>query len=226
MAPLPPTPSPVLGLTLHWARAGDALAQTKHLFAFTGAPADGADLANLAASVVTAAETAFAGVVDTVTGVSACTLRDLSVAEGQQGTGGTPWVGTRTGAQLPPGSAVVVNHSVPRTYRGGKPKTFLPAGTGGDVASTGFWDTTLVDAVATAWGAFTAAVDGLSHGTVAIGNIVNVSYFTGGSTVVISPTTGRARNVPKRRTTPLVENFTAHTVSKVIGSQRRRNRDA
>jgi hypothetical protein len=50
---------------------------------------------------------------------------------------------------------------------------------------------------------------------------VNVSYYSDFD-VVISPTTGRARNVPRPRGTPLVSPITTRAARARIGSQRRR----
>jgi hypothetical protein len=50
---------------------------------------------------------------------------------------------------------------------------------------------------------------------------VNVSYYKG-FTVVTSPTTGRARNVPTLRSAPVVDAVTAQAVRTSIGTQRRR----
>lgn len=226
MPPLPPTPSPVLKVRLDWQRDGDALAKTIHHFRYSGSTPDATVLSEFAADITTAAESAFAALCDTHTGVNTTTITDVSMAEGLQGIGGTPWVGTRTGGQLAPATSAVVNHQSPRTYRGGKPKSFFPMGTSSDVATNGFWADAFVTEFLGAWSTWWTSVDGLTRSGTTIGEVVNVSYYSGGTTVVISPTTGRARNVPKKRTTPLVEAFAGSTGSKVIGSQRRRNRDA
>jgi hypothetical protein len=51
---------------------------------------------------------------------------------------------------------------------------------------------------------------------------VNVSYYNG-FTVVTNPTTGRARNVPTLRGTPVVDTVTGIVARVQVGSQRRRN---
>lgn len=226
MAPLPPTPDPVVKIMLQWTRDGDPMAQTNHFWRYTGSAPASSDLSSIATAIVSGLETPIAPLCDAHTGLALARVRDVSVAEGPQGEGGAAWLGTRTGGQLAPGTAAVVNHQVDRTYRGGKPKTFFPWGTSTDLATSGLWDPTAVTAWQDGWAAFSAAISGLVGGATTLGSPCNVSYYAGGSHVVISPTTGRARNVPDRRTTPQVDNFAGHVAASLIGSQRRRNRNA
>jgi hypothetical protein len=66
------------------------------------------------------------------------------------------------------------------------------------------------DVVAINWG----TQEGLVH--------VNVSYYEG-FTVVIDPITGRARNVPKLRSSgPLVDGVVGIVINPELGTQRRR----
>jgi hypothetical protein len=75
---------------------------------------------------------------------------------------------------------------------------------------------------------FQSAVDGFFTDVIAGGwggagtlTHLNVSYYAG-FTVVVDPVTGRARNLPTPRVTPLKDAITANIVRSRIGSQRRR----
>lgn len=219
-----PTVSNVLKVVLDWNVEGDSMGQTVHHFGYTGAAPSAANCATMAASAVSTAETAFQGLVGNSVGVGMARVTDLSSMSGGDATGGTSWVGTRGTSLLAPGTAAVVRHSIARRYRGGKPRTYLPAGISSDVATTGFWTNTFIGALDTAWGSWVSAMEGAGAG-VTITNLVNVSYYSGYTLGPAGPG-GYRKKIPTPRGTPLVDQVLGHTVNKVIGSQRRRNRDA
>ena len=209
---------PAVKLTVNWGVEGDVNAQTVHYFGPAGGEGSGT-LATFAALAVSEGETQFASICSDSVGMLSATARDLSSDMGNEATAGSPWVGTRGTALLPPSAAATVRHFIQRHYRGGQPRTSLPCGVSGDVALTGFWSADFVTAVETAWGAWIAALNGGG-----IGALENVSYYHG-FTPFTEPS-GRVRNRPNLRGTPVVDTITGHTVNKIIGSQRRRNRDA
>lgn len=212
-----------LKTTVNWGVEGDTSAQTVHYFTFTGG-ASAADLSTFAAAAVSEGATHFEAICSDSVGMLSTTARDLTSDMGNEATAGSPWVGTRGTALLPPSAAATVRHFIARHYRGGQPRTSLPCGVSADVALTGFWADAFVTAVETAWGAWTAALIGSTYGSLTISNLVNVSYYKG-FTPFTEPS-GRVRNRPTLRAVPVVDTITGHTVNKVIGSQRRRNRDA
>jgi hypothetical protein len=147
---------------------------------------------------------------------------DLTSATAATGLAAPSAAGTRTGASLPAGTAALVNAEIARRYRGGRPRSYLPAGVAADEAG-GLWLSSFTTALATGWNAFIASINSYSVGGCSIGSPVNVSYYHG-FTVVTSPTTGRARNVPTPRSTPTVDVITGYNFPNRIASQRRRNR--
>lgn len=233
-----PVAMPTLKSVITWKRQGDATVDQINFWSYSGGAPSAADLANFALDLCGAAATEFTSLCDTFTGVVSATVTDISVDPVVQGENATPFVGTRSGALLPPATAAVVNTKPANPYRGGKPKNFLPFGTGGDVADTGLWASAFVTEVNLAWAAFVDDMIGDVRGSTTITNPVLVSYYHGGSIVTISPTTGRARNTPKKRgvnysTTPPSGTWTpvqlalrGSACSDKIGSQRRRNRNA
>jgi hypothetical protein len=223
MTTLPDVPN-VLKVSLNWGIEGDTMGMTVHHFSYTGAPPSPANCATMAASAVSTAESAFQALASNSVGVLAARVLDLSAMDAGDAVGGTPWVGTRGTALLAPGTAALVNHSIARRYRGGKPRSYLPLGVAADVATTGLWSNSFVTAVDAAWGAWVSAMEGAGAG-VTITNLCNVSYYQGFTNVAYgSPT--KYRRVPTPRATPLVGQVTGHTTSKQIAAQRRRNRNA
>lgn len=224
---MPPLPSPgaVIKSVINWRVDANELAKTIHYWSYSGGSPVAGDLSTLASDIVDNGQGEFQDLAGDTVGMLSCECTDLSSDMGAQATAGTPWVGTRGAGILAAGTAVLVNHSIARRYRGGKPRTYLPLGIASDLTTGGVWSNAFTGAVDGAWGAFTGDIVGGSYGGITITNIVNVSYYSG-FTVVTSPTTGRSRNVPKLRSSPIVNAFTGHTVSELVASQRRRNRNA
>lgn len=222
---MPPLPSPgnVIKANLLWGVEGDLTAETIHFFSYSGAAGSG-DLSTFASSLVSNADTQFAALVNTSSGMQSATCRDLATSMGAEVTAGTPWTGTRSGGATPPAACVVVAHSIARHYRGGHPRTYLPVGSATDVVAAGTWNTTFLGDVDTAWGLFISGVID-TYGGLTIQNLVNVSYF-GPPNRIITSSTGRVRTVSTMRGVPIVDQVTGHVARKLIGSQRRRNRDA
>jgi hypothetical protein len=147
---------------------------------------------------------------------------DLSSSTAAQAQIAATHVGTRVGAQLPPAAAAVVSYYIGRRYRGGHPRGYWPFGTATEISASGQWDPTFQVSVASA--VQQILIDAYANGIWnASGPIkhVAVSYYSG-FTVVIDPVTGRARNVPKLRPVPLVDQVISVTTNPEIGTQRRR----
>lgn len=222
MPAMQPVPE-VLKFRIVWTVDGDPAAMTGHYFKYSGGPPSGTDCATMGSAAVSAGHTRFGPYALDTVGMAECEVTDLTSPTSAQGTGGTAWAGSQT-SMTPPGAAVLVNHAIARRYRGGKPRTYLPLGYSEVITSDGFWSNALVSGVDTAWGEWVADVIAASSGC-SLTNIVNVSYFDGFTNVPYgSPT--KYRRVPTPRIPPVVDVITAHTTSKVIASQRRRNRDA
>lgn len=218
--PLPAVPN-ALNVQLLWTTAGPKTLYTSLKFRYSGGPPNATDATSFASSIFSAmaAESTYWGSDISLTEVI---VTDLSSTSGAQGHQSGSTAGGRTPGGLDNGTAVVVDYFINRRYRGGKPRSYLPFGVGSDLTSRVQWDGAFVTAVEGALSTFFSAVIGLSHGTTTITDHISISYFSG-FTVVSSPTTGRSRNVPTRRTTPLVDTITGFTVSSRPGSQRRRN---
>lgn len=147
---------------------------------------------------------------------------DLSSATAPIGLATVNIGGTRTGSPLSAGTALVAAYQIARRYRGGHPRGYWAFGVSADLTGSQQWSDTFVSACNTGLSAFFTALN--ADGWTGAGTLdhVNVSYFSGFH-VVTDPITGRARNVPTLRGTPLVDTVTNIVARSAPGSQRRRN---
>jgi hypothetical protein len=219
MTPLPPV-SGVLRVDTLWSDISDANVQSRLFYSYSGSAPDPSDAQSLAADVYGHAADLAANWHEQVqlTGVR---VTDLSSSSGAVGEHEESTVGTLSGNLLPASACLLINYVVGRRYRGGKPRSYYPWGDASSMGSNNVWTTGFVNSVSTNYAAFLAAVIGLSSGSTTLQNHVNVSYYDG-FTVVTNPVTGRARNVSKQRTSPVVDLVTTWAVSTRIRSQRRR----
>jgi hypothetical protein len=218
---LPDVPQ-VLRCRLLWSDDTDPAATTTFFVRYTGSAPSSATCVTLA--------TDFAGfwannlnLFDTTTELSGCEVTDLTSPTSGQGLATTTYAGTEGGEQLSGGTCVVVNYAIARRYRGGKPRMYLPWGTGLALESRQAWTGDFLTAVLAAVQAAWTGIIGTEVAGCTISDHVNVSYYSGFT--VSDPGGGkRARNVPTLRTTPLVDTVTGNSVLSRPGSQRRRNK--
>jgi hypothetical protein len=190
-------------------------------FRYSGGPPNTTDATALAVDAHTAmsvANTQWSADVD----LAETIVTDLSSTSGALGLHASSVAGGKTPGGLDNGTAVVADYAIARRYRGGKPRSYFPWGVGSDLTSRTAWDPAFVSACQSALGTYFGSVVGSTSGSTTITDHISISYYEG-FTVVTSPTTGRARNKPTRRTTPVVDAVLGLTVSGRPGSQRRRN---
>jgi hypothetical protein len=146
---------------------------------------------------------------------------DLTSATGAVDTSVESVVGSRAGSALPSSTSLVSSYTIARRYRGGHPRAYWPFGADSDLLSETQWTSAFPTACDTGINAYFAAL--VAAGWSGAGTLthVNVSYYEG-FTVVTNPITGRARNVPTLRVSPVVDLVTAVHSRSSIGTQRRR----
>jgi hypothetical protein len=118
-------------------------------------------------------------------------------------------------------ASVVSSYTIQRRYRGGHPRGYWPFGVTTDLQNDVDWTAAFVTACNTGFSTFFTAL--FAAGWTGAGTLtqVNVSYYDG-FTVVVSPTTGRARNVPTLRVSPVQDTILIVACKVSIGTQRRR----
>jgi hypothetical protein len=221
MPALPPVPN-TLKCQLLWNDSSDVDVSSTLFFSYSGGAPGSSDCSNFAVVLVNS----FAAQLDlwhSDTVLTGGTVTDLTSPSAATGSAAANHPGGETGSPLAGGTCVVAGYRINRRYRGGKPRNYFPWGTASDLATRQGWNPSYVteaqSGIQTAIQAFVGQVEG---GTTILAH-VNVSYYEG-SKVVISPTTGRAKNVPILRATPRVDNIVGISVNTSPGSQRRRNR--
>jgi hypothetical protein len=218
MPALPAVPN-VIRLQLLWTVANDADVSTTLYFQYTGDSPDGSACAGIAE----AAYSSLAGLnylwIDqvTLTGIR-CT--DLSASDSGDAVHAAATVGTNSDAFVSAAQALLVNYTINRRYRGGKPRSYFPFGGQGDMSTPDAWSSGFVNSCQTGLEDFFSTVQGTVVDGTTVSNHCNVSYYSGFT--VVTPAGKRAKNVSTLRVTPLVNTVVTLDVSPRLASQRRR----
>jgi hypothetical protein len=156
-------------------------------------------------SFLNAYSTAFGGQLPNSVTYGTVTSTDLSNASAAQGSASLGGVGSRTGTSLMNQVAACITWKINNRYRGGHPRTYLPAGVQADTNQGHLWTDTFVSSLDTAAGTFRTAVNAI----VLSGSAVNMICLA------------RYRN-KILLTTPLPFTITGHLVDHRIDTQRKR----
>jgi hypothetical protein len=148
-------------------------------------------------------------------------IEDLGTSAGATGTATVSHAGTHSGNFVGAGTALLINYTLARRYRGGKPRVYLPALADADLSNAQTWGGGLFGTIAADFDIWLVAVGAAFPSGMGFVGHVNVSYYDG-FTVFLSPG-GRARNISKLRATPQVDLITSSSASSRVSSQRRRN---
>jgi hypothetical protein len=194
---------------------------TRFYLEYDGVAPTSSQCADYALSIGADWSTAMAGLTDSAYNLNQVEVIDLTSPTSGAGSDFTVRPGVRAGTALSLQECVVISYRIGRRYRGGHPRGYWRMGVVADRASSQEWSTDFVTNVSTTYNAFIAAVAGDAWAGAGTIGQVNVSYYQG-FTVITSPTTGRARNVPTLRAHPVVDVVTAGQAQPFIGTQRRR----
>lgn len=193
----------------------------RHYVLYTGSAPSGPTMLTLCEDLAAAFNTHVLALLSEDTSVSTVDGIDLSSSLGSGATADVTYSGTNDTPAVADQICAVVRFEIDRRYRGGKPKTFIPGAGTNSADSNSTWGTTFVNDMGTGYGAFQTAIGDISAAGCDLEGIVNVSLYEG-FTAVLNPVTGRYKNVPKYRATPLVDLVSSFTCDPLFGSQRRR----
>jgi hypothetical protein len=221
MPTLPPVPH-TLEMLLDYSVGADSHALTRLHFDYGGGAPSITDATAIAAHASTAAGTNLKPLQSANTSITNIQVTDLSIPSGARGNAAGPGAGTRAGASVPAGVAVLVNGTILRRYRGGKPRSYFPWGVAGDLGSLNTWGAGAVTAFQTGYAAFLAAMNGFTAGTTTVGALVSVSYYSGYTLGPAAPG-GFRKRVATPRAVPVVDGIGTVVVNPIVASQRRRN---
>jgi hypothetical protein len=115
-------------------------------------------------------------------------------------------IGSDTHQDLPSNAAALLSWQISATYRGGKPRTYLPAGTTGQQASARTWADGFVSSLGANAATFLSTVDAITTTNITLVTLGTVAFFRAG--VALAP--------------PRFEAFSGVGVQKRICTQRRR----
>lgn len=195
---------------------------TRMFWQYTGTAPTNAQLNTFCSAVATPYGTNLKPLASTEVTLGTVTAVDLSTTSSAQGSAALNVIGTRVGTSLSAQVAAVVSYEVARRYRGGHPRGYWPLGVVTDLATNARnWQAAFVSSLQTDIDAFRTAM--IAAGWTGAGTIsqVNVSYYHS-FTVVVNPVTGRAKNKPTLRGTPVIDQVTSTLARTAIGTQRRR----
>jgi len=217
--PLPPA-GKVIKIAHHFTVGSDAKAMSRIYWQYTGTTPNATTLKAIAEAVQAAWEAHCQALTNSETTLTAIDVIDLSGSEAARYTLATSIKGSHLGG-CSAGVCSLQNHSIPRRYRGGKPRTYWPWGSDSDRTSPQLWSATWVSNVNTKAGEYFAALAAIKSGGTELSTHCNVSYYHGFTNVSYgSPP--KYRRVPTPRATPVVDTISASSCNSIPGSQRRR----
>lgn len=194
---------------------------TRFYIQYSGSAPGNADADAYASSVHAEFASSLAADMNEALSLITVEVTDLSTVSSAVGTWSGVEPGTATDDPVPIDNALVSSYIIGRRYRGGHPRGYWPLGQATNLQTPQTWTSAFISGVHNDLNDFFTNIraDGWSgSGTL---THVNVSYYTG-FTVVTDPLTGRARNVPTLRGTPLIDAITSRIERIRIGVQRRR----
>lgn len=200
---------------------GGPVAHVGQHYRWTGSAPDATACAAIADDAMTQANTHLKENLHSIWRFESVDVTDLTSATAATGVSTHATIaGTNSGDALPVDTCTEVTYHLNRRYRGGHPKEFWPFGTQADMSNELEWTSGYLTQVNTDLAAFYSAFIGSTSGGCTVGARCNVSYYSGFT--VHTGTTGRARNVPTTRSTPLVDDLQLIGANGFISVQRKR----
>lgn len=222
---MPPLPSPGkvvrIRITSSW---GDDQNIQNHFYMNYANSVSGADCGTINGLVESAWSAHMAALLPPAYTMTSVETTDLSSSTGAQVASPYTVAGTASGSPISAGAAVVIHGVTARRFRGGHARVYIAGIMEGNIQSPQLLTTAALGTYFTAWTAIPAAVASSPPADAGAMAAVAVSFYSGFTTH--TGTTGRIRNVPTLRSTPLVDLITSWVVNGTIASQRRRNRQS
>ena len=223
--PALPNVASTLRVTLKYALTDSDPDVINRIFvSYSGSAPTDAELATFAGAVADAWDTNLASLYNEETALQEVLVEDLTSDTASVGNAVVEIVGTRSGAALTAGVAVVISEKIARRYRGGHPRVYLGAAIASDIATSNEWNTDFLTAMATGWDNFIVAVKAAGWSGAGTLTPVNVSYYSGFTNHTYP--SGRVRPIPTLRGTPLTDPILTYAVNIKCASQRRRNQQS
>jgi hypothetical protein len=213
----------VLRIQMKWKLGSAHGGGSRFYMLYSGGPPTATNCNTIASDVSGAFNTALGGAMIDTNELVEVVVTDLTSGSAAEGSWTGSIAGQLTGTPLPIDTCVLMNSHIPRRYRGGKPKIFLPFGQVSDLDSTDDqWNSTFIGVMNAAWPAFIGVLQGLTGIGCTLVNHVNVSYYHGFASVQ-NPVTLRWRNIPTPRSgDAVIDQISSTTINPYVSQQRRR----
>lgn len=134
------------------------------------------DINSLCALAATAWQSALAAVHNPAVVLTRVAGIDLRARDAAQGGVDVSYPGTHAGVVYPTNVAAVLSWKVNYRWRGGHFRSYLPAGSAGDVTGGRIWSTTFLTALNTGADAWRNALNGMTVGGTG-GHLTGIRYF-------------------------------------------------
>jgi hypothetical protein len=224
MADFIPVPN-CIQVKLGFTDEGDNNALCLGYVGYTGGPPSATDLNTYVGELSgTATDTLIPEMTSDKTLVS-IEARDLASDTGAEAIVSPASAGTRMGTKLAPGTCAVTSYTINRHYRGGHPRNYWPFGAEADIGTFGLWADAFVTEFEGNVGLFWASAGSSAFPSFTTTTQVNASRYKGYTNMPYGTPT-KYRRVPTPRAPAITDRVTGVVGRKVIGSQRRRNRNA
>lgn len=221
MPPLPAQPN-VLQVKHLFSVGSDLSVSSRLFYVYSGTAPSDATCVAIAGLIYTSVVTNLIPLMCSDNAAIGVSVQDLSSSVGGFGEHVANTAGTRTGIPLPASTCVLMNISIARRYRGGKPRVYWPLGVASDLVSPNQWASTPIASFHSGTSQVIDDTLAISTAGLTMQNMVNISYYQG-FTAVLNPITGRTRDVPKVRTAAITPDaFIGTAISAKPGNQRRR----
>ncbi len=222
MPALPDVPG-VLRYDLFYQVGSDLQARSRLFFSYTGGPPSNGDCTTLATTAAVDAGINLAVYMNVEDDILGAEVTDLTTPTSGRGSHFATVAGSVADPPLAASACVLVNYTIGRRYRGGKPRTYFRLGAASDLQTPQTWKSTSTTNWLAAINAWINNIKASSAGTTAISQHVSVSYYSG-FTAVTNPITGRTRDVPKVRSVAIAPDVVlSNAINPKVASQRRRD---
>jgi hypothetical protein len=196
---------------------------SSHCVAMSGVVPTTSILSLIAASLVATYDVTLKSMLNASGVLTLVRVKDLSQPAVLPGEALDGSVGTRAGVIPTLATCACMVGRPERSYRGSRPKSFMPFGCESDTVGANVWSSSFITAMESAWTEWLAGIAATSVDGTNLGAPVSVSYF-GPPTIPNPDPRGRARFTSTLRDPPLVTAISNYELSPTLGSQRRRLR--
>jgi hypothetical protein len=209
-----------LKMTLVYTVGPDINAQNILHFSWTGQPPNAADCNAIASHAQLEHTSLLNSYFHSAVVSTAINVLDLSSQNGAAGSSGGGGAGSRAGTPLDASTCALISWPISQRYRGGHPRTYVPAGVAADLASASSWTTAFVSGLGSAYNNFIGQIVGYAYSVGSISAHTYVNYYSGHNWTTAPP----YKKIPIRVNPPVAHAVGTGFVRTTPANQRKRLR--